>query len=86
MFAALIATSVRSSALGGAILLGWAALVVVLPLNLLTNFSTYSGLVKIVAVLMLLLIAAFVALAFAYISTRSRQGADVGEPVASGRR
>ena len=86
VFAALIATSVRSSALGGAILLGWAALAVVLPLNLLTNFSTYSGLVKIVAVLMLLLLAAFVALAFAYISTRSRQGADVGEPVASGRR
>jgi serine/threonine protein kinase len=85
--AALVAISVRNSGLGGAILLGWAVTMAVLPFDLLTSFSVYSALVKVAIVLMLLLLAAFVVLTIAYISRRSRQAAGVaGQGVATGGR
>ena len=88
MVVALIAISVRNSAFGGAMLLGWAAIMIVIPLNLLfNNFSADPGLVKVVTALMLLLLAAFVVLTIAYMNMRPRQGADlVGERVAPGAR
>jgi serine/threonine protein kinase len=84
---ALIAISVRQRVLGGAMLLGWAAIMTAIPLNLLTTISRDPGLAKVTIILMLLLLAPFVVLTVAYMNIRPRQAAEpVGERVAPGGR
>ena len=83
----LIATSVRSRALGGAILLGWAATTSAVPLGLLINWSSYLVLVKACSVGMVLLLVAFVMITVIYMNQHPRQRAAVpGQEVAPGQR
>ena len=81
------ATSVRSRALGGAILLGWAVTTSALPLDLLTNWSSYLVVVKVCSVAMVLVLLAFVIITVVYMNQRPQQRAAVpGHEVAPGQR